>query len=241
MSFTPKLDNIKKFFRINPDYEGCFGHFSVDNCSYGCDDDTLELEGYEATPFVVPGIEKWCYQWDEMAHSAKDGTQCNVDGFEWVARGRHLAQQLRQILPDEITLLYKPGDKDELIEKIEYFILSPDTCQAIGNTNVLTETYDGDTVEVADFPPITLPGLDKWWNEFDDHIDYADFTADPDFDWTTWNLQGIHFASIIRKHLPDTVEVWYSTPFEIRNITDFELRFNPDGTIDMADFMKEHT
>lgn len=240
MSATPILENIKKYFRIDPDYEGCFGYFSVDNCSYGCDDDTLELEGYEDTPFVVPGIKKWCYEWDEMAHAHKGGIPCDVDGEEWVARGRHLAQQLRQILPDEIVLLYNAGREIELIEKINYFFFSPDTCQAIGDTNECTEIYEGDVVEVADFAPITLPGLDKWWNEYDDHVDYFNSTADTDFDWLSWNLQGIHFASIIRKHLPDSVEVWYRTPFELHSIMKFDLRFNPDGTIDVADFLKEH-
>ena len=240
MSSTPILDNLKKYFQICPDYEGCFGSFSVDNCSYGCDDDTLELEGYEATPFVVPGIEEWCYQWDEMAHAAKDGSTCTVDAGEWLARGRYLAQQLRQILPDEVDLLYKPGEKDELIEKINYFSLDPDTCHAIGDTNVGTEIYNGDVIEITDFIPITLPGLDKWWNEFDEHVDYVHSTADPKFDWLRWNLQGIHLASVIRKHLPATVEVWYRTPFEIRDILKFELRFNSDGTIDIANFMNEH-
>lgn len=34
----------KPYFLINPDYEGCLGDFSIDNCSYGCDGDIVVLE-----------------------------------------------------------------------------------------------------------------------------------------------------------------------------------------------------
>ncbi len=66
------MEKIEPYFEINPDYEGCLGYFSVDNCNYGCDDDILELNGYESTPFVVPGLEAWCWEWDKEAHRSLD-------------------------------------------------------------------------------------------------------------------------------------------------------------------------
>ena len=62
----------KPYFKIQPDYEGCLGYFSKDNCCYGCDDDTLELDGFESTPFVISGIEEWCWEWDKENHFIKD-------------------------------------------------------------------------------------------------------------------------------------------------------------------------
>lgn len=238
MSSTPILENIGKYFRISPDYGGCLGYYSADNCCYGCDDDTLELEGYEDTPFIVPGLEDWCNEWEIHCYNSVHKLPSRPEADTWDERGLDLAQRLRQIMPDDVALLFSKGDKDVLIDRITYFYLSADTCFAIGDTNQYTVTYEGDYLQIADFLPIHLPGLDKWWHEFDAHVDYADTCADADFDWLTWCLKGIHFASIIRKAIPDSVQIWFRTPFELRSVNmDFDLRFNPDGTIDVADFL----
>jgi hypothetical protein len=96
---------IKPYFLISPDYGCCLGDFVTNdsNLSYFCDDDIIELEGYDDTPFVVPGIEEWCYQWeDENDKYIKD--KLHTLDPTWIERGFVLAQAFRQILPDEINL-----------------------------------------------------------------------------------------------------------------------------------------
>lgn len=93
------LKKLKPFFQINPDYAGCLGYFSKDNCCYGCDDDTLELDGYESSPFVIPGIEDWCWAWDKENHFLKDhyldGKKSDFEWDAWHRKGLDLAQKLR--------------------------------------------------------------------------------------------------------------------------------------------------
>lgn len=226
---------IKPYFLISPDYGCCLGHFVTNDSSlsYGCDDDTIELEGYDDTPFVVPGIEEWCYQWEVANDKYIKGELHTLDPA-WEERGLALAQAFRQILPDEINLYY--GTKC-LIEKIKYFVLSPDVPSIIGDTNVVSEAYDEDEITIGYFSPIKAPGLDKWWHDFDSHVDYADSTADENFDWMTWIIQGLDFAKIIRSHLPQSVSVWFSTPFEIRNIIPhLDVLINADGSFKIEKF-----
>lgn len=239
MSSIPILENIKKYFRICPDYEGCFGYFSVDNCCYGCDDDTLELEGYEDTPFKVPGIEKWCYEWDEMAHAAKDKTPCLVNADEWIKRGRQLAQELRQILPDDIVLLFKHGDKDEYIDKITYFVLEPDYAGFPGRCNEYDIYIEDNTIEVGDFPPITLSGLGEWYDVFDKNIVFPGDPIDTSIDWEAWYRQGLWFAFNFRQILPASVSIWYRVPYELRGVLQHpDLLIGFDGKSTIANFLK---
>lgn len=193
---------------------------------YGCDEDTLELDGYEATPFIVSDLEAWCDEWEIDNYNYIHKLPEREEAKTWIVRGLALAQQLRQIMPDEVVLLFRQGDKDLMLEKITYFFLFPDTHWAIGDTSAETVEFDGDEIQIADFLTIKLPGFDKWYKEFDSRADYVKNTVVPDFDWHSWNLQGIHFASIIRKHLPETVAVWYRTPFELRSVgIQYDLRF----------------
>jgi hypothetical protein len=150
-----------------------------------------------------------------------------------------LAQTFRQILPDEINLYYQYKGDNILIEKINYFVLSPDVPYIIGDTNVASEAYNEDEITIGYFSPIKLPGLDKWWHAFDSHVDYADSTADENFDWMTWIIQGLEFAKIIRRHLPQSVAVWFSAPFEIRNIIPhLEVLIKADGSFKIDKFHK---
>ena len=229
----------KPYFKIQPDYEGCLGYFSRDNCCYGCDDDTLELDGYESTPFVISGIEDWCWEWDRENHFFKDhyldGKKSGFDWADWHKRGLDFAQRLRQIVPDEIEIAFG----NTVLDKINYFYLSADTCEAVGDTNVCSEIYEDDIIKVANFLPIHLPGLDKWWSEFDCHVDYAESSADPDFDWASWYFKGFEMVKVIRANLPLSVDVWYRIPFELRQIFPVpDLLVKEDGTFLIRDFLK---
>lgn len=239
MVSTPIMKNITKYFKISPDYGGCLGYYSEDSCSYGCENDTLELEGYEDTPFHVPGLTEWCEEWEVHCERSIKGLPPLPSSELWTERGLYLAQMLRQIMPDEIALLYDVGDGVKLIDKITCFFLSADTCFSIGDTNYYTVTYFGDVAEIADFEPIPLPGLDKWWHDYDNRVNYADTCCtDKEFDWVKWCMQGMHYASIIRKYLPESVEVWFRTPFELRTVgIEFDIRFNSDGTLELSDFL----
>jgi hypothetical protein len=233
---------IKPYFLISPDYGCCLGHFATNDSSlsYGCDDDTIEIEGHDDTPFVVPGIEEWCEQWEDETHKYFENKYHNQSmplDHTWVDRGFVLAQAFRQILPDEINLYYFCKGDNILIEKIKYFVLSPDVPSIIGDTNVVSEAYDEDEITIGYFSPIKAPGLDKWWHDFDSHVDYADSTADENFDWMTWIIQGLDFAKIIRSHLPQSVAVWFRTPFEIRNIIPhLDILIQTDGSFKIGKF-----
>lgn len=111
----------KPYFIISVDYEGCFGYYSEDNCCYSCDDDILELEGYENTPFHVKGLEKWCYEWNDAMLRTNAGEQADFNWDDWKRRGLDLSQRLRQILPEQISLYFRKNGKDILIEKISFF------------------------------------------------------------------------------------------------------------------------
>ena len=229
----------KPYFKIQPDYEGCLGYFSQDNCCYGCDNDTLELDGYEHTPLIIPGIENWCWEWDKENHFIKDHffdeMKSDFNWENWKERGLDFAQRLRQIAPDDIEIVY-----DEIIlDKISYFCLSPDACNIVGDTNECSESYEHDYLDIANFLPIHLPGLDKWWDEFDSHVDYANSFADTDFDWATWYFKGLEMVKIIRDHLPLSVDVWYRTPFELRHIYRVpDVFVKEDRTFLIRDFLK---
>lgn len=126
----------KPYFLFNVDYCGCLGYFSADNCSYGCEDDTLELEGYEDTPFVLPGIESWCDDWDVAAHKEVfEGVKNAMDWDDWNRRGLAFAQMLRQLAPVDIEIVYRKGQEYILLDKIKYFALCPDCVWCIGDTN----------------------------------------------------------------------------------------------------------
>lgn len=235
------LKKLKPFFQINPDYAGCLGYFSKDNCCYGCDDDTLELDGYESSPFVIPGIEDWCWAWDKENHFLKDhyldGKKSDFEWDAWHRKGLDLAQKLRQITPKEIDIYYLKGNDEIVLEKIDYFCFSPDTCCVVGDTNICAEIYEDDLLEVAYFTPIFLHGLNEWWHEFDEHVDYADSTADPDFDWVTWYVKGLEMAKCIRANLPSSVKVWYRVPFELRTLFSApDILVNEDETFKIQDF-----
>jgi hypothetical protein len=230
----------KPYFLISPDFGGCLGNFVTRNSdlSYACYDDTIILEGYDETPFVVPGIEEWCKQWEIDNYKYLNKEFASLD-TTWADRGLRLAQTFRQILPDEINLYYPYKGDNILIEKINYFVLSPDVPYIIGDTNVASEAYNEDEITIGYFSPIKLPGLDKWWHAFDSHVDYADSTADENFDWMTWIIQGLEFAMIIRRHLPQSVAVWFSAPFEIRNIIPhLEVLIKADGSFKIDKFHK---
>ena len=232
------ISKTKPYFIISVDYEGCLGYYSEDNCNYGCDDDTLELEGYEDTPFIVNGLEKWCYEWNDVMLLTSAGKQVDFNWDDWERRGLDLAQRLRQIMPEQISLYFHKNGEDILIEKLDYMFLSPDTSFIVGDTNIGVVTYLDDEVEIGDFLPITLPGLDKWWQAFDSHVDYADSYADPDFDWASWTEMGFELSRILRARLPESVEVWYRSPFECRNVFPIkDLLLKPDGTFLIRDFL----
>jgi hypothetical protein len=227
------------YFIIDPDYGACLGSFRTKDSflSYGCDDDTIELEGYDDTPFVVPGIEEWCYQLEDMnykyIHNELPDASLPEDPTLF-GRGLALAQAFRQILPDEINLYYL---NRELIKKINYFRIMPDVLSIIGFVNGVSEIYEKEEISIGYFPSIELPGVDKWWNDFDSRVDYADATADTDFDWVTWIIKGLEMAKVIRNRLPQSVAVWFSTPFELRNVINhLDVLINLDGSFKIEEF-----
>lgn len=232
-------DLIMPYFIIAPDYGSCLGSFRTkdSSLSYSCDDDTIELEGYDDTPFVVPGIEEWCNQWEEENYKYIQNEFHNESQSldpTWYGRGLILAQAFRQILPDEINLYYW---NHILIEKINYFRINPDVLSVIGDTNICSETCDEDKLSIDYFPSIELPGVNKWLNDFERHVDFVNATADADFDWMTWIIQGLEMAKIIRNHLPQSVSVWFSTPFELRNIVPWlDVLINPNGSFKIEKF-----
>ncbi|MBD5328811.1 MAG: hypothetical protein HDS03_02795 [Bacteroides sp.] len=97
----------KPYFIIQPDYGGCLGYFLLDNCSYGCDGDILELEGFEETPFHMPGIEEWCLEWDKENYKAIHRIPSDFDWNEWHKRGLQFAQFLKQLVGDKIFLQWR--------------------------------------------------------------------------------------------------------------------------------------
>lgn len=229
---------VKPYFLIHPDFCGCLGYFSFDNCSYGCDDDILELEGYDVTPFHIPGIEEWCLEWDEENYKAIHGEPSDFDWDEWHKRGLDLAQQLRQLVPDDIEIVYRKGTEDIILDKFKDFFLSPDTSFVVGDTNLYSICYDEDVLEIGYFPPIPLEGLDEWWRDFDSHVDYADTWADPDYDWMTWYCRGLEMAKKIRDAFPESVEVWYKIPYELKNLLPIpDLFVKADGSFLIKDFL----
>lgn len=56
----------RPYFLIQPDFSCCVGCYSKDNCSYFCNKDMIELEGYENNPFRIPGIDQWYTDWKIM-------------------------------------------------------------------------------------------------------------------------------------------------------------------------------
>lgn len=233
------FENLSKpYFLIDPDYCGCLGYFSLDNCNYGCEGDIVELEGYEETPFHIPGIEVWCLEWDEENYKAIQREPSDFDWSEWHKRGLYLAQQLRQLAPDEIEIIYRKGTNDILLDKFKHFFLSPDTNFIVGDTNLYSICYDEDILEIGYFSPIRLEGLDQWWRSFDSHVDYADTWADPDYDWMTWYCQGLEMAKKIRANLPESVEIWYGVPYELKNLLPMpDLLVKSDGSFLIRDFL----
>lgn len=230
----------RHYFIIQPDFSCCIGDYSYDNCSYFCDNDIIELEGYDDTPFHVPGIEQWRLEWETMNVCRICGERCYIDSDEWLRRGWALAQQLRQVLPDEIDLYFLKHDDRNLVQKVKYFSLSPDTTWIIGTTDRGVIIYEKDILEVAEFMPFDVPGLDDWYNEFDRHVDYNDTTADRDFDWATWYVKGLEFAKIIRRNLPKAVDVWYRSPYELRDVFPVkDLRVLENGAFKIGDFLND--
>lgn len=227
------------YFIINPDYGACYGSFITKDgsMSYDCDEDIIVLEEYEDTPFVVPGIEEWCYQLEDMNYKKlhNELPDASLPTYSaWRNRGLALAQAFRQILPDEINLYYL---NRELIKKINYFRIMPDVLSIIGFVNGVCEIYEKGEISIGYFPSIELPGVDKWWNDFDSHVDYADATADTDFDWMTWIIKGLEMAKVIRNQLPQSVAVWFSTPFELRNVINhLDVLINLDGSFKIEEF-----
>lgn len=189
-----------------------FRVFLLVNCSYGCDGDILELEGFEKTSFHIPGIEEWCLEWDKENYKAIHRIPSDFDWNERHKRGLQFAQFLKQLVGDKIEVNYQKGSKDILLDRFRYFSLSPDTCFLVGDTNEYSISYDGDLLEIGYFPPIALDGLDQWWRDFDNHVDYVDAWADPEYDWMTWYCKGLEIAKKIRVGLPGAIEVWYRVP-----------------------------
>lgn len=221
----------KPYFLINPDYEGCLGYFSADNCSYGCDVDTLELDGFEDTPFIVPGLEAWCWEWNDNSLKLIHGEGTDFNWDNWHKRGLAFVQMLRQLVPDNIEIVYRKGTEDILLEKVTNFYLGPDTTFIIGDCNLYSVDYFGDEAQIGHFLPIPLPGLDKWWHDFDNHVDYVNSSADPTFDWASWTEKGWELVRIIRAHLPESVVVEYRSGFEIGEVFPIKpLRVNMDGS-----------
>ena len=124
------------------DYCGCLGYLSTNNCYCNCEDDTIELEGYEDVPIVLPGIEAWCKERDEAIYKKEvlDGIKSAMDWENWHRRGLAFAQTLRQLVPDNIEIVYCKGQEYILLNKINYFVLCPDVVWTIGDTNEHTET-----------------------------------------------------------------------------------------------------
>lgn len=231
MSINDLNKLAKPYFLIHPDYEGCLGYFSKDNCSYGCDADIVELEDYKDTPFKIPGIENWCYEWHFETITHKGDEPTDFDWEDWHKRGLAFAQLLRQLAPDEIEIVYRRGLENILLEKITRFTFCPDITWVIADTNLYVIIAEDDEFDVGYFPPIRIPGLSKWWLDFDCRVDYADTTADPTYDWASWTARGWELVKQIRAVLHESICVEYLNPFELRDIFPLKkLRVNLDGS-----------
>lgn len=230
----------RPYFIIQPDFGGCIGNYSKDNCSYFCDDDIIELEGYEHNPFHIPGIERWCTEWEIMNDCHIHNKPCSIDEDEWYRRGQTLAQLFRQILPSQIDLYYLKHEEKALIDRVDYFVFSPDCNYTIGTTNLYSISYDENIIEIADFAPFEVPGLHEWYEDFDSNVEYLEEYADPEFDWATWYFKGIEMVKTIRQNLPASVIVWYRIPYELRNVFPVkDLKVLPDCTFKIMDFSKD--
>lgn len=213
-----KRDQLKEpYILIQCDYEGCLGYDSEDKCSMGCDDDDVEIYGYMDTPFTVPGIEEWCYQWSDITLAKIHNKPIPDFAKDWNARGKDLAQRLRQIMPEEVNLYYfDEGDYIE-IEKVRTFSISADVCRILGVSNICDEEVDkDDTFLLGDFLPIHIPGLFEWQQDFEGRTNFAQIPyINPDYDWATWYARGLQLAKQIRKAIHPTIQLWYRVPFEL--------------------------
>lgn len=236
------LEECKKpYFQIWVDYEGCLGNFSVDSCSYGCEDDTLILDGYEDTPFVVPGIEEWCYEWNEFNVRLNGGETMPFDWTDWQLRGLDFAQKLRQIVPDDIEIIYSNWGDNILLKRIRQFQILPAFGYEIGDYDCEATTVDkDDLLRIGWFKPIHTQGIYQWWKDYDLHVTYDDDTADPEFDWATWFTHGLELAKELRTKLHPTVALWFRSPLELREIFPTrDLIVGMDGSCKIGNYQRD--
>ncbi len=80
--------------------------------------------------------------------------------------------------------------------------------------------------DVADFDvdgeeyKIKIPGLYKWYKDFEDGVDNSYCALDESFDVDSWNEKGLALAAELRKQLPPYIDLWYDNPYKDKKIRD---------------------
>lgn len=105
----------KPYFYLRPGMNAIIGTYSVDNRDYSCKGDKIVLAGRESTPITLPGLEEWCMEYHRERSNYLNGVDEIFDQDEWNYAGLRLAIRLREVLPDDIELVYAIGDHDILI------------------------------------------------------------------------------------------------------------------------------
>lgn len=98
---------IKAIYGINPDYCAALYHDTEWAYDGPAEDDSLEfydLDGNLLCKIVVPGIYKWCCDWEELNDAYCFNGKTDLDWDTWGVQGMQLAQEMRSKLPHSVDL-----------------------------------------------------------------------------------------------------------------------------------------
>lgn len=54
-----------------------------------------------------------------------------------------------------------------------------------------------------------IPGFEHWYNLFASYMDGKNCSNNNDFDYDKWEEQGLQYVKQLRKHLPESIDLWY--------------------------------
>lgn len=66
---------------------------------------------------------------------------------------------------------------------------------------------------------IIIPGIEEWFQIYENATDFVECLTDSSFDWNTWHYYGLQFAKEIYKQLPRNYNLYYRVPFEDKSNT----------------------
>ncbi|MBW4767728.1 hypothetical protein [Hoylesella nanceiensis] len=92
---------------FNPDYCAALYHDTEWAYDGPAEDDSLEfydLDGNLLCKIVVPGIYKWCCDWEELNDAYCFNGKTDLDWDTWGVQGMQLAQEMRSKLPHSVAL-----------------------------------------------------------------------------------------------------------------------------------------